>query len=183
MASASAPSICSGPGISPQARPMASAPGTDLRFRCHRFGWCSQAENGATRRWPRTVWASGRYLRRNLRGTVSRCQPSRGGRVDSTMTFAALAFAAGVILLQQQAELPWLGWAGLLPPLLLLAVKHKGFVLPAAFAAGFFWAALLGHVRMADWLAPQLEGRDLEVTGVVSGLPAAGERSVRFELE
>ena len=99
------------------------------------------------------------------------------------MTFAALAFAAGVILLQQQAELPWLGWAGLLPPLLLLAVKHKGFVLPAAFAAGFFWAALLGHVRMADWLAPQLEGRDLEVTGVVSGLPAAGERSVRFELE
>jgi competence protein ComEC len=36
---------------------------------------------------------------------------------------------------------------------------------------------------MADWLAPGLEGRDLEVVGVVSGLPAAGERSVRFELE
>jgi competence protein ComEC len=99
------------------------------------------------------------------------------------MTFAVLAFAGGVILLQQQAELPWLGWAGLLLPLLFFTAKGKGFVIPAAFAAGFFWAALLGHARMADWLMPQLEGRDLEVVGVVSGLPAVGERSVRFEFE
>src|SRR5258705_2947056 len=36
---------------------------------------------------------------------------------------------------------------------------------------------------MADWLAPELEGRDLQVVGVVAGLPAAGERSVRLELD
>ena len=34
------------------------------------------------------------------------------------MTFAALALAAGVVLLQQQAELPSLAWAWTLVPLL-----------------------------------------------------------------
>jgi competence protein ComEC len=97
------------------------------------------------------------------------------------MTLAALAFAAGAATLQLQAELPSLAWAMLLVPALLL--RRKVLLLPLAFAAGFFWAALLAHVRMADWLAPELEGRDLEVIGVVAGLPAASERSVRFELE
>src|SRR5688572_31018432 len=41
----------------------------------------------------------------------------------------------------------------------------------------------MAHLRMADWLAPELEGRDLEVVGVVSSLPAASERAVRFEFE
>jgi competence protein ComEC len=99
------------------------------------------------------------------------------------MSFAALAFAAGVILLQQQAQLPAPGWALLVLPLLLLAVRKPALTGALAFAAGFFWAALLAQARMADWLAPQLEGRDLEIAGVVSGLPAASERGVRFELE
>jgi competence protein ComEC len=99
------------------------------------------------------------------------------------MTFAALAFAAGVVLLQWQAELPSLAWAALLLPSCLFSFRQRACVIPLAFAAGFFWAALLAQARMADWLAPQLEGRDLEVVGVVCGLPAAGERGVRFELE
>ncbi|HEX2197603.1 MAG TPA: DNA internalization-related competence protein ComEC/Rec2 [Burkholderiales bacterium] len=99
------------------------------------------------------------------------------------MTFAALALAAGVVLLQWQAELPALAWAWLLVPLLALAVRYRVCVIPLAFAAGFSWAALLAHERMADWLAPALEGRDLKVAGVVSGLPAADERGVRFQLE
>ena len=36
---------------------------------------------------------------------------------------------------------------------------------------------------MGDWLAPELEGRDLDVVGVVSSLPARMERGVRFEFE
>jgi competence protein ComEC len=98
------------------------------------------------------------------------------------MTFAALALAAGVILLQQQAELPSLVWAWVLLPAAATFLKPR-FVLVFTFFAGFFWAALLAQARMADWLAPQLEGRDLDVVGVVAGLPAAGERSVRFEFE
>jgi competence protein ComEC len=99
------------------------------------------------------------------------------------MTFPALAFAAGAVLLQQQAELPSLAWAALLAPLLAASLRWRAFLIPLAFAAGFFWAAWLAHARMADWLAPALEGRDVEVVGVVSGLPSRGERSVRFELD
>ena len=99
------------------------------------------------------------------------------------MTLAALAFAAGVVLLQQQAELPSLAWAWTLVPLLAFSARSRLFILPLALVLGFFWAAWLAHARMADWLAPQLEGRDIEVVGVVSGLPASSERSVRFALD
>jgi competence protein ComEC len=99
------------------------------------------------------------------------------------MTFAALAFAAGVILLQHQAALPSLGLAALLLPIGALAWKRRALVLPLAFAAGFVWACGAAHLRMADWLDPALEGKDLEVAGVVSSLPAVGERGVRFEFE
>ncbi|HWA38433.1 MAG TPA: ComEC/Rec2 family competence protein, partial [Burkholderiales bacterium] len=94
------------------------------------------------------------------------------------MTLHAVAFAAGAGLLQLQPALPGPWWALLILPLLLVRVLPL-----AALAVGFFWAALLAHERMAGWLAPGLEGRDVQVVGVVSGLPAAGERGVRFELE
>src|SRR3970040_1233072 len=99
------------------------------------------------------------------------------------MTLAALAFAAGAAALQLQAELPGLLW------LLLLPVCGAGCYIRRRLAAlftlvmGFLWAAGVAHVRMADWLAPGLEGRDLDVVGVVAGLPAVSERAVRFELE
>jgi ComEC/Rec2-related protein len=99
------------------------------------------------------------------------------------MSLAALAFAAGAALLQWQPALPSLWWALSLPILGLLAFVKPRAAFLFTFALGFLWAALLAHHRMADWLAPELEGRDLQVVGVVAGLPAVGERSVRFELE
>src|SRR4029453_5054813 len=99
------------------------------------------------------------------------------------MTCAVLAFAAGVVLLQQQAALPALAWAALLLPLFLLAFKHRFFLLALSVGAGFFWAALCARLRMSDWLSRELEGRDHEIVGVVSSLPAPGERGVRFEFE
>jgi competence protein ComEC len=99
------------------------------------------------------------------------------------ITLAALAFSAGAAALQLQAELPAPAWALVLAPLLGLALRYRVAVLPLAFAAGFLWAAAAAHLRMADWLAPELEGRDLAVVGVVSSLPALSERAMRFELE
>ena len=96
------------------------------------------------------------------------------------MTLAALAFAAGAAALQLQAELPSMAWAAVL---LLLILRRGVLVLPLAFAAGFFWAAGMAHLRIADRLAPELEGRDLDVVGVVSSLPAVSERVLRFEFE
>ena len=99
------------------------------------------------------------------------------------MTLAAAAFAGGAVALQLQAELPALTWLLALPVLAALAFKHRLFVAPLALAAGFLWAAGAAHMRLADSLAPELEGRDLEVIGVVAGLPAVSERAVRFEFE
>jgi competence protein ComEC len=99
------------------------------------------------------------------------------------MTLAALGWAAGAALLQWQAALPAAGWALLLPVVGFVAFKRPKLAFVFTFALGFLWAALLAHHRMAGWLAPQLEGRDLQVVGVVSSLPAVGERGVRFELE
>jgi len=103
--------------------------------------------------------------------------------MSSAVLAAVLAFSAGVILLQQQAALPSLAWALLLVPLAAVGFKHRAALVALSFGAGFFWAVFCAGLRMDDRLAPALEGRDLEVVGVVSGLPAPGERGVRFELE
>ena len=99
------------------------------------------------------------------------------------MTLAALGWAAGAALLQWQAALPAMQWTFLLPVFALLAFRRPKAAFVCTFAMGFLWASILAHQRMAGWLAPELEGRDLQVVGVVSSLPAAGERGVRFELE
>jgi competence protein ComEC len=99
------------------------------------------------------------------------------------MTGAALAFTAGVLLLQQQAALPQAPWLALLPVCIALAAWHRMLLVPAACAIGFLWAAGNAHLRLGERLAPELEGRDLEVAGVVSSLPAATERGLRFEFE
>jgi competence protein ComEC len=99
------------------------------------------------------------------------------------MTLVILSFAAGVLFLQLQPELPGLGWLGLCICGVVFLHKGKILRLPAAFALGFCWALGMAHLAMDDRLAPELEGRDLEVVGVVAGLPAAGERGLRFEFE
>ena len=52
----------------------------------------------------------------------------------------------------------------------------------SALAAGFFWAAGFAHVRMADALPFEWEGRDVELVGVIATLPQPYDRSVRFDL-
>src|SRR3954470_24788926 len=99
------------------------------------------------------------------------------------MGLAALAFAAGAALLQFQAALPALGAAVIVPVLALMALRWRLLWVPAAFAAGFFWAAACAQWRISDCLIPGLEGCDIAVVGVVSSLPANVERGVRFEFD
>ncbi len=99
------------------------------------------------------------------------------------MTAVILSFACGVVLLQLQPELPGAGWFGLSAFLLVPFLRQKVLYLPAAFAVGFCWALGLAQLRLADRLAPELEGRDVDVVGIVASLPAVGERSLRFEFE
>jgi competence protein ComEC len=104
-----------------------------------------------------------------------------------------LAFASGVGLLQLQPALPGLLWCYALPLLVFagaLLVRSGAPaarpVLPLLFlAGGFLWASLAAHVRLADALPAQWEGRDVELTGVVAELPRPDERGVRarFDVE
>ena len=123
------------------------------------------------------------------------------------MRLFALAFAGGVWLLQQQAALPELGWLAVLAAgaLLLFGMRHRllkawatdpeksalairrftaaALLSVAATALGFVWAAAFAQLRLADELPVALEGRDIELSGVVAGLPQALERGVRFEFD
>ncbi|MDO8788770.1 MAG: DNA internalization-related competence protein ComEC/Rec2 [Sulfuritalea sp.] len=123
------------------------------------------------------------------------------------MRLFVLAFACGVWLLQQQAELPAAPWlVGLTSGALLGLALQSGlqelckavspgtalvvrrFVVVATLVAagaalGFVWAASFAHLRLADELPAAMEGTDIELSGVVAGLPQALERGVRFEFD
>src|SRR5258706_8694312 len=99
------------------------------------------------------------------------------------MTLVILSFAAGVLCLQLQPELPGMAWTGLAACALFFLQRIKILHLLAAFAIGFAWALGMAQLKLADRLAPELEGRDVEVVGIVSSLPAVGERGLRFEFE
>ena len=99
------------------------------------------------------------------------------------MTGGILAFAAGVLLLQQQSALPAAAWLSAIPACVALAAWRRALLMPAALALGFLWAAGLAQLRMADRLEPALEGRDVSLVGVVAGLPANAESGSRFELD
>lgn len=111
------------------------------------------------------------------------------------MRLNVLFFAAGIWLLQRQAELPDPVWTLLPIPLALIAWRlarvgtltvswpRAAGVRLTCLAAGFAWALACAHVKLADALPPAWEGRDIDIIGVVSGLPQFYERSVRFEFD
>lgn len=116
------------------------------------------------------------------------------------MRIFVLGFACGVWLLQQQPALPSVPWlAGLgAGALLILVLTWRARVeesalagrravgaalLVSAAALGFVWAAGFAHLRLAEELPAASEGRDIELTGVVAGLPQTLERGVRFEFD
>lgn len=108
--------------------------------------------------------------------------------------YAICAFVLGVILLQQQAELPdvsW-GWLWLLLATLCLGWRqfapNRGLLLKIALwlffmLTGFLWAAVQAHWRLSEELPPAWERRDIQVIGVVASIPQHFDRSVRFQLD
>lgn len=115
------------------------------------------------------------------------------------MLAAALAaFVAGVFVLQQQPALPAASVLGAIGAAaaaigalaLRACVKPDNpvqrriaavLLLAAAAAGGFAYAGWRAQGRLVIELAAADEGRDIEVVGLVAGLPAALERGQRFE--
>ena len=108
-----------------------------------------------------------------------------------------LAFAAGTALQLMQPAL----WPGpLYGTILALALvgwsfvaikkiamrwarRHRAALLAAAFAlAGFGLTGLRASLFLADALPAALEGRDIDVVGVVAGMPQSTEAGLRFRL-
>jgi competence protein ComEC len=106
---------------------------------------------------------------------------------------AALFLVAGFWLAQQQAELPALPvlWGLSVVAVLLLwltALRPAGTVsdiarLAAVALAAFSWAGISGDAQLAQRLAPALEGRDIDVVGVIASLPQRLDRGQRFEFD
>ena len=104
------------------------------------------------------------------------------------MRLSILAFAGGVFALQRQAELPapsflLLALAVLLARALLHSDRRRlraSAALAAAAVAGFGYAAWRAEVRLAQVLPDAHQWQDVEVTGVVAGLPQSTPNGTRF---
>lgn len=97
------------------------------------------------------------------------------------MRAGMLALALGLLSLRFLPSLPpaWL--------LVLSAVVGLGALLSRLYPVGFFllglaWACTSAQWALDDRLAPSLDGRTLWLEGQVSGLPAAKDGVVRFQL-
>ncbi len=108
------------------------------------------------------------------------------------MRFYFLAFASGIWLLQRQPQLPDVSWLWALPllvtpflfsPAEIAWRRHVRQILIAliCLALGFAWAGWRGHQRMADALPAAWWGVDIQLEGVVAGLPDRDTRGERFD--
>ena len=102
----------------------------------------------------------------------------------------ALAWVAGIALQLQQPAL----WAGEAYPLIgaaalgaLLAARRcrwrvgaRAGVAIALAAAGFAYAGWRADTRLADALAPEWEGCDVELVGVIDDMPQVAEDGEHF---
>jgi competence protein ComEC len=105
---------------------------------------------------------------------------------------AALSLVAGTWLAQQQPVLPSpIAWCGLPGSALLwwaLArtrvsrVACDSAACLAVALAAFVWACAWGQAGLADRLSPALEGRDVDLVGVIAGLPQRIEHGQRFDV-
>ena len=109
------------------------------------------------------------------------------------MRLAILCFAVGTWWCQQQPDLPRtavlaalvlaaFAVAGLGRLVRQLWIRRLGVALAAA-VLGFAWAAGYGQWRLAESLAGADEGRDIQVEGLVAGLPQHIDRGRRFDFE
>ena len=106
------------------------------------------------------------------------------------MILYSIFFALGVWLLQQQAALPGLYWAGLLfillaalnlpRPAMWQRIFRKLLLLLLAVCSGFFYAAWIAQQRLADELPAAWQGRDITLVGIVAEMPRQHERGLGF---
>ena len=107
----------------------------------------------------------------------------------SGMRLNILAFAAGILTLQMQPELPgWVPWVVIGVVLVLPRLRWSGWPVRAmallgCLALGVAWGTWRAETRLTDQLGADWEGRDIEVVGVVAALPQDFSNGTRFEFD
>lgn len=96
--------------------------------------------------------------------------------------FFALAFLAGIMALQWLPQLPDWPWLTL-TIIVVLAAFIRTIRLPCLVLLGVFWSGFLAQSQLDHQLPSSLEGVDLEIIGLVVGLPQSTDRSVRFLMQ
>jgi competence protein ComEC len=107
-------------------------------------------------------------------GTASRTRErNRSQRTESLALTPSLAVAllAGALVVQACATLPSIGFDIALACAGLFASSRPRLRLVAAFSIGFAWCAWRASVAFDARLPVALEGRDLDVVGIVDELP------------
>ena len=100
------------------------------------------------------------------------------------MRSGTMAFLSGILALQQLSSLPSLTWLWSLPLLLLCLFVKQHLIRLLCFAAvGFLWTLLYAHHILDQQLPPELEGKDVQVSGHIASLPVRRDRLWRFEFD
>jgi competence protein ComEC len=105
------------------------------------------------------------------------------------MRLFVLAWVAGAFALQQQASLPSPAWSAAAVATLLAGflfrnrLPRAAVLLAAGVLCGFAYAGWRAQMRLADELPVPWEGRDIEVVGVIEGLPQPAPAATRFLFE
>ena len=105
-------------------------------------------------------------------------EPASG---DVAVLLVACLFVVGVAALEHESALPdamWCAWLPIAVPLVFMKGQARPLL---ALAAGYSWAAFVAHMQMGAWTSAAPEGRDVEVTGTVRGLPDTDPRRARFD--
>ncbi|HEY0843161.1 DNA internalization-related competence protein ComEC/Rec2 [Methylotenera sp.] len=108
------------------------------------------------------------------------------------MVVFALGFVLGAFCLQQMPVLPDLIWSLLILPFACINIYlrnaqfryiaeiRQSFWLLIAVLLGFFWAAAVASLRLADALPAEWQNKPIELVGVVASVPTLTEQGARF---
>ncbi len=96
------------------------------------------------------------------------------------MVVSALSFLAGLLLVQQFSVLPDSKWliAGAATVGIIAWLRYWQWLF---FVAGVLWAIVFAMHRLSGQLPEQLEGVEIQVSGIVADLVKQDEKRVRFD--
>ncbi|MDJ0958420.1 MAG: ComEC/Rec2 family competence protein, partial [Arenicellales bacterium] len=95
----------------------------------------------------------------------------------------AACFLTGAVVIQGVSELPSLWYFSPIPPFIALSFRFR-WLWPLIFLSlGCAWAVLKADLLLAQALPRELEGKELQLVGMVSSLVQRNERYLKFTVD